>query len=335
MAAAWRRCPTAHPAACGRQRARARADQVPSAAKAAAALTLPPLTSPSPRWRSSSSTAAGCSPRSTSTTGWASGSALATGGTSRTRPSPAPASGPTATGAPTSPATPPSQTTTGATRRAAWPMPPRSLRAHGAGPTTPATRPSSTSAASCVGGGGVLLWLFACRMCLHGRPRLAQAFSGCHAHQSTACQHLVACSPASLHAAPGNFSYSSNTSNLTYVLSTYNRTFTDANSQCRLAGGSLITYRSLALQLEVEKYYIDMGLLFPFYHRVRRAPGWPAGVWLCRACCSALHSVAQHAPHAPGGALTGTLPPLPRRSTTGWACSPTRGATRSSGGWTP
>ena len=61
------------------------------------------------------------------------------------------------------------------------------------------------------------------------------------------------------------------------MLSTYNRTFTDANSQCRLAGGSLVTHRSLALQLEVEKYYIDMGLLFPYYHRVSRPPGWLAG----------------------------------------------------------
>ena len=70
-------------------------------------------------------------------------------------------------------------------------------------------------------------------------------------------------------AAPGNFSYSSNTSNLTYVLATYNRTFADANMQCKLKGGSLITYRSLALQQEVEKYYIGMGLLFPYYHKVR------------------------------------------------------------------
>jgi hypothetical protein len=38
--------------------------------------------------------------------------------------------------------------------------------------------------------------------------------------------------------------------------------------QCKLKGGSLITYRSLALHQEAEKYYIGMGLLFPFYHRV-------------------------------------------------------------------
>jgi hypothetical protein len=100
--------------------------------------------------------------------------------------------------------------------------------------------------------------------------------------------------PLRLPAAPGNFSYSSNTSNLTYVLSTYNRTFADANSQCRLEGGSLATYRSLALQLEVEKYYIDQGLLFPFYHRVGcccllpRAP-WAVGVGSARAADRALH----------------------------------------------
>jgi hypothetical protein len=47
------------------------------------------------------------------------------------------------------------------------------------------------------------------------------------------------CAPA----APGSFSYFSNTSNLTYVLSTYNRTFEDANMECKLQGGSLATYR--------------------------------------------------------------------------------------------
>ena len=52
------------------------------------------------------------------------------------------------------------------------------------------------------------------------------------------------------------------------MLSTYNRTFEDASMECKLSGGSLATYRSLALQQEVEKYYIDQGLLFPLWHKV-------------------------------------------------------------------
>jgi hypothetical protein len=44
-------------------------------------------------------------------------------------------------------------------------------------------------------------------------------------------------------AAPGNYSYYTNTSNLTYVLSTYNRTSADSNTLCRLYGGSLVTYK--------------------------------------------------------------------------------------------
>jgi hypothetical protein len=140
---------------------------------------------PSLRWRGSSSTAAGCSPRSTSTTGWASGSALATSGTSQTRQFPALATGPTATGASMSQATSPSPTTTWAMRSAAWPTPPRSLTARGAGPTTPATRPSSTSAGSCVGGRGAVL--LALRLL---GP--AWACSGSHPYPPAACQHLEA-----------------------------------------------------------------------------------------------------------------------------------------------
>ena len=80
-------------------------------------------------------------------------------------------------------------------------------------------------------------------------------------------------------AAPGNYSYFSNTTNLTYVLSTYNRTFEDSSMECKLSGGSLVTYRSLVLQQEVEKYYIDQGLLFPFWHKVSQA------CWVASQAC--------------------------------------------------
>jgi hypothetical protein len=114
--------------------------------------------------------------------------------------------------------------------------------------------------------------------------------------------------------------YASNNTDMTYVLSTYNSTFADANMDCKLQvcaatrtclswedwpalpaaaaggartlpappaadppggtpachqGGSLATFRSLAVQQEIESYYIDQGLLLPVYHRVS---GWP-GSW--------------------------------------------------------
>lgn len=75
------------------------------------------------------------------------------------------------------------------------------------------------------------------------------------------------------HAAPGRYPYFSNTSNLTYVLNTYNQTAADSNAECRQSGGSLVTFRSLAQQEEVEQLYVSLGLLFPLYHRVRRL-GW-------------------------------------------------------------
>ena len=46
---------------------------------------------------------------------------------------------------------------------------------------------------------------------------------------------------------------------------------------CPAQGGSLVTYRSLALQQEIENYYIDQGLLLPVYHKVwcyAPAPSW-------------------------------------------------------------
>ena len=41
-------------------------------------------------------------------------------------------------------------------------------------------------------------------------------------------------------AAPGRYPYVSNTTNMTYVLSTYNSTFADANMECKLQVGCLL-----------------------------------------------------------------------------------------------
>jgi hypothetical protein len=64
------------------------------------------------------------------------------------------------------------------------------------------------------------------------------------------------------------------------VLNTYNQTQADSNAECRQAGGSLVTFRSVAQQQEVEQLYVAQGLLFPQYHRVR---GWGWG------CTRAVH----------------------------------------------
>jgi hypothetical protein len=60
-------------------------------------------------------------------------------------------------------------------------------------------------------------------------------------------------------AAPGLFYYSSNATNNSYILSTYeNYTWAQASSFCNDNGGHLASWLNLEEQLEVEKYYVGM-----------------------------------------------------------------------------
>ncbi len=60
-------------------------------------------------------------------------------------------------------------------------------------------------------------------------------------------------------AAPGLFYYTSNTTNNSYILSTFeNNTWAQAQQFCNDRCGNLVSYSNVEEQLEVEKYYIDM-----------------------------------------------------------------------------
>lgn len=53
----------------------------------------------------------------------------------------------------------------------------------------------------------------------------------------------------------------------TYVLNTSMVNFAHAEQTCNDNGGHLITLASIAEQVEVERYFVEMGYLFPSYHK--------------------------------------------------------------------
>ncbi len=60
-------------------------------------------------------------------------------------------------------------------------------------------------------------------------------------------------------AAPGLFYYTSNATNNSYILSTYeNHTWAQAQQFCNDRCGNLVSYSNVEEQVEVEKYYTDM-----------------------------------------------------------------------------
>jgi hypothetical protein len=63
------------------------------------------------------------------------------------------------------------------------------------------------------------------------------------------------------------FTYTSNSSGLTYVLNTTTTDQPSAQSSCNDQGGHLVSWRSLAEQREAEQYFTSRGLLFPVYHQ--------------------------------------------------------------------
>ncbi len=71
-----------------------------------------------------------------------------------------------------------------------------------------------------------------------------------------------------MHAAPGAWNFTSNSTNHTYTLATYNFTYDSAENYCQLnGGGHLASYAALSEQKEVEQHFIKRGLLLPFFHR--------------------------------------------------------------------
>jgi hypothetical protein len=81
-------------------------------------------------------------------------------------------------------------------------------------------------------------------------------------------------------AAPGpQIIYTNDTTGTSYLLNTAPHNFSAAQSYCNENGGNLAGFASLAEQLEVEKYYITEGMLYPLFHQVYwmglRATNWP------------------------------------------------------------
>ena len=67
-------------------------------------------------------------------------------------------------------------------------------------------------------------------------------------------------------AAPGEYVYVSNVTNATYLLNTTKVDFKTAQRTCNLQGGHVVSYISAAEQVDVENYYVSLGVLFPKYH---------------------------------------------------------------------
>jgi hypothetical protein len=75
-------------------------------------------------------------------------------------------------------------------------------------------------------------------------------------------------SPPPLRAAPGAWNFTSNSTNHTYTLATFNYTYDAAETYCQMnGGGHLASYATLAEQKEVELNFTRRGLLLPFFHR--------------------------------------------------------------------
>ena len=66
--------------------------------------------------------------------------------------------------------------------------------------------------------------------------------------------------------APGNFTYTSASTGLTYILSTFKKTWADAETFCQTQGGHLVAYSSSSQQREVEQAYVGEGYLLPYFH---------------------------------------------------------------------
>lgn len=85
--------------------------------------------------------------------------------------------------------------------------------------------------------------------------------------------------------------YTNDTTGSSYLLNTAPHNFTAAQSYCNEQGGNLAGFASLAEQLEVEKYYISEGMLYPLFHQVYwmglRATNWPRWGWLHGTVCTA------------------------------------------------
>jgi hypothetical protein len=67
-------------------------------------------------------------------------------------------------------------------------------------------------------------------------------------------------------AAPGNFTFTSPSTGLTYIFSTFKKTWADAETFCQTQGGHLVAYSSSSQQREVEQAFVGDGNLLPYYH---------------------------------------------------------------------
>jgi hypothetical protein len=77
----------------------------------------------------------------------------------------------------------------------------------------------------------------------------------------------------------------STNSGFSYILNTTATSQGDASSTCNGIGGQLVAYRSLAEQVEVEGYFLQMGVLLPTFHKhywtglVSNNETWPRFNW--------------------------------------------------------
>jgi hypothetical protein len=78
--------------------------------------------------------------------------------------------------------------------------------------------------------------------------------------------------------------YTNVTTNTTYILNTKKMNFSQAESYCNDNGGHLASWNNREEQMEVEQYFIKVGVLFPNCHQIYwmglRAKSWPRFNWL-------------------------------------------------------
>ncbi len=79
------------------------------------------------------------------------------------------------------------------------------------------------------------------------------------------CDSLPASPARTSPAAPGNYEFLASNGKL-YLLSTFKRTWQDAEAFCQTRGGHLVGYKSASEQRTVEQQFISDGYLLPSFH---------------------------------------------------------------------
>jgi hypothetical protein len=99
---------------------------------------------------------------------------------------------------------------------------------------------------------------------------------------------------------PGMYAYVSNVTNATYLLNTTMVNMPTAQKTCNVNGGHLVAYTGVEEQVDVEAYFLSIGMLLPTYHKhywiglTTNTTLWPKYNWTDRSLPPPVGTAYQH-----------------------------------------